>query len=262
MELHGDPRDKVWSTSAPLPGAGAPDAAAGGPAGAAAHPQQLEDSLAQHMLLLDLEEDLDYEEDTAAVGPAPAGAPGPAPREARGQSSSGRSTGSGGGASPTRRRRDGSPSRERAAGGSSSAQSAAEALAARQQRSAPLAPTGFTPAEVGGGGEARGWGGRVDPRAAPPATQPLAPPCAPPLPAAFVCGREGMGTALASPTHPAGPCWHPTLPLDPPPRCVGPATPQAYVDREERTVRAREALGATVPVSARRCAQESGLAAV
>jgi hypothetical protein len=153
MELHGDAimaagaGQKVWSTSAPLPGAAPGAAGAAPPGGAPAAPPPggggggLEDALAQHMLLLDLE-DLEYDEGGAGGA---GGAPTPGP-SARALSGSGAPPGASPlpGASPPRRV-SGSPPHGGGALGS------AEALAARQQRSAPLAPTGFTPAEVGVG---------------------------------------------------------------------------------------------------------------
>ncbi|KIY94256.1 hypothetical protein MNEG_13705 [Monoraphidium neglectum] len=63
MSLHSmEPRAKaVWSTPAPLPGVGS-DASAAGRGG-----DPLADALAQHMLLLDMDGDLSYEDEEAAA---------------------------------------------------------------------------------------------------------------------------------------------------------------------------------------------------
>ncbi|KAI8470441.1 MAG: hypothetical protein J3K34DRAFT_509611 [Monoraphidium minutum] len=118
MSLHApglEPRAKGgWSSSAPLPAIPGSDADGGAPGGG------LADALAQHMLLLDMDgDDLCYEDAEAEdAGAAGRGPPSPVPeggRSGAGSPASGAAAPDGGSAKP---------------------------------KTAPLAPTGFTPAEA------------------------------------------------------------------------------------------------------------------
>jgi hypothetical protein len=156
-----EPRAKaVWSTSAPLPGVGS-DASAAGRGG-----DPLADALAQHMLLLDMDGDLSYEDEEAAAaqhqrlqqqaaqtrGPhaaanpaAAAAAPAPAAAEPLPEL-------------PPLPAQPPSPVPEGSEGGGCESPCAAGEYQSEplplldadllRSKHAPLAPTGFTPAEV------------------------------------------------------------------------------------------------------------------
>lgn len=267
MSLHApamEPRGKVWpsSSSAPLPRLAASPLQQGSEAapragGAAA------DALAEHMLLLDMDGDLGYDDADDACGAAepppqllrPEQPPSPVPEgdDAPAAAAAAATAGSPGG-SPVP-----SPGRG-AAGGDDAAKS----------RSAPLAPTGFTPAEV----RARVAGRRLAPAGtSPDAPQPLArlrpprPPSSAPgarpparrAPRARAPPRIAGGSArplgqrtshtadrqslaltsrLTNPPQPSPSHPNPLTPPPPHPRPQPPpfTPPQSYIDRQERTV--------------------------